>query len=100
MTDIAFLNELFATIKDRQANAAPDASYVAKISAEGIARLAQKVGEEAVETVISAMQNDKEGLRYESADLLFHLMVLWAKAGLSLDDIVNELYGRQCKVKK
>jgi phosphoribosyl-ATP pyrophosphohydrolase len=100
MADIGFLNELFAVIQDRRKHAKPKDSYVAKMTAQGLPRLAQKVGEEAVETVIAAMQKDKEGLRYESADLVFHLMMLWAEVGLTPDMIADELYNRQCKAKK
>ncbi len=100
MTDTAFLDELYATILARRKEAKPEESYVAKMAAQGLPRLAQKVGEEAVETVIAAMQKDKDGLKYESADLLFHLMMLWAEAGLTHHDIIQELYQRQCKVKK
>ncbi len=99
MADIQFLNELYAVILERRANAKPEDSYVAKLATGGLPRLAQKVGEEAVETVIAAMQRDKEGLRYESADLLFHLLMLWAEAGLTPDEVARELHGRQCKIK-
>jgi phosphoribosyl-ATP pyrophosphohydrolase len=97
MADIQFLNDLFAIILDRRTNARAQDSYVAKIAAEGLPRLAQKVGEEAVETVIAAMQQDKDSLRSESADLVFHLMMLWAEAGLTPDMIADELYRRQNK---
>lgn len=100
MADINFLNELYQIIKTKRATAAPSESYVAKLAHEGLAKTAQKVGEEAVETVISAMQKDKEGLRYESADLIFHLLVLLEQSGVTLEEVVQELYNRQCKVKK
>ena len=100
MSNIAFLNELYSIIKDKRANAAPADSYVASLAAKGLAKTAQKVGEEAVETVIAAMKKDKEELRYESADLIFHLLVLLEQSGLTLDEVVEELYNRQCKVKK
>ena len=99
MADIAFLNELYAVILDRRKNAKPEDSYVAKIAAQGLPRLAQKVGEEAVETVIAAMKKDKKELTSESADLLFHLLMLWAEAGLSPDDIAAELKARHVKTK-
>lgn len=99
MADIAFLQELYQIIKDKRANAKPEESYVAKLAQLGLPKTAQKVGEEAVETVIAAMKKDKEELRYESADLVFHLLVLLEQSGLTLEDVVNELYGRQCKVK-
>jgi phosphoribosyl-ATP pyrophosphohydrolase len=89
-----FLNELFGIIEDRRMHAKPEESYVAKMKAAGLSRIAQKVGEEAVETVIAAMAKDKEGLKYESADLLFHLMMLWAEAGLTPQMISEELQKR------
>ncbi len=91
---IAFLETLYATILDRRANATPQESYVAKMAAAGLPRLAQKVGEEGVETVIAAMKQDKAELCSESADLLFHLLMLWAEAGLTPADVAAELQRR------
>ncbi len=85
--------ELFDIIKTRK-NANPDSSYVASLFDKGTAKIAQKVGEEAVETVIEALQGSKETLTSESADLLFHLMVLWADQGVKPDDIYKELQSR------
>lgn len=93
MSDIAFLNELYAIILERRKAASPD-SYVAKMAAQGLPRLAQKVGEEGVETVIAAMKKDKAELCSESADLVFHLLMLWAEAGLTPAEIVAELQKR------
>ena len=73
----------------------PSQSYVASLTAKGRAKIAQKVGEEAVETVIAAMSDDKAGLTKEAADLLFHLGVLLADAGLSFDDVLAELDARE-----
>lgn len=73
----------------------PSRSYVASLTAKGRAKIAQKVGEEAVETVIAAMSDDKAGLTKEAADLLFHLGVLLADAGLSFDDVLAELDARE-----
>lgn len=94
---IAFLDELYAIILDRRANAAPSESYVAKTAAAGLARLAQKVGEEGVETVIAAMKKDKGELCSESADLIFHLLMLWAEAGLTPAEVASELRRRHIK---
>lgn len=94
MSSIAFLDELYQTILDRRAHAQPDASYVAKLAAAGLPRLAQKVGEEGVETVIAAMKKDKKELCSESADLVFHLLMLWAEAGLKPEDVAAELERR------
>lgn len=73
----------------------PSHSYVASLTAKGRAKIAQKVGEEAVETVIAAMAGDKAGLTSEAADLIFHLGVLLADAGLSFDDVLAELDARE-----
>lgn len=73
----------------------PASSYVARLTAKGRAKIAQKVGEEAVETVIAAIADDRAGLVSESADLIFHLAVLLADAGLSLDDVRAELARRE-----
>lgn len=88
------LSRLEQTIRDRR-NAAPDTSYVARLFAKGRGKIAQKVGEEAVEAVIAAMAGDAKGLVSESADLLFHLAVLLAHEGLSLDDVLAELDRRE-----
>lgn len=87
-------DQLLATIIERR-SADPASSYVAKLTAKGRAKLAQKLGEEAVETVIAAMADDKAGLVSESADLMFHLAVLLADMGLSFDDIRTELARRE-----
>jgi phosphoribosyl-ATP pyrophosphohydrolase len=81
-------------IRERR-SADPDTSYVAKLTARGRKKMAQKLGEEAVETAIAAVAEDAEALTGEAADLLFHLMVLLADAGLSLDDIRAELARRE-----
>lgn len=88
------LARLEATIRARR-TADPDSSYVAKLSAKGRAKIAQKLGEEAVETVIAAMANDPQGVTSEAADLLFHLIVLLTDMGLSLEDVCTELDRRE-----
>jgi len=87
------INELFDIIKSRK-GADPSESYVASLFDKGTEKIVQKVGEEAIETAIEAMKGDKQKLTTESADLLFHLMVLWADQGLNPDDIMNELNNR------
>lgn len=87
------IESLYATILSRKgADAAT--SYTASLFAKGTAKIAQKVGEEAVETAIEAIQGDKQKLAQESADLLFHLMVLWADQGLTPKDITDILESR------
>lgn len=73
----------------------PETSYTARLTAKGRAKIAQKLGEEAVETVIAAMADDRCEIVAESADLLFHLAVLLADAGLSFDDVRAELTRRE-----
>ena len=88
------LDALEALIASRK-HGDTDASYVASLFAKGRAKIAQKVGEEAVETVIAACSGDAAAIVPEAADLLFHLMVLLADAGLSLDDVRAELARRE-----
>jgi len=87
-------DQLLATIIERRSGD-PATSYVAKLTAKGRAKMAQKLGEEAVELVIAAMSDDQAGLVSESADLMFHLAVLLADAGLSFDDVRAELARRE-----
>jgi len=88
------LARLEATVRARR-GADPASSYTAQLFAAGRARIAQKLGEEAIETVIAAMRGDALALTAEAADLLFHLTVLLADAGLSLDDVRAELARRE-----
>ncbi|WP_425228519.1 phosphoribosyl-ATP diphosphatase [Sphingomonas sp.] len=88
------LDRLDATIRARR-DAAADTSYTAQLFARGRARIAQKLGEEAVETVIAALGPDPRRIVPEAADLLYHLLVLLADAGLSLDDVRTELARRE-----
>lgn len=88
------LHQLESTIAARRA-ADPSASYVAALFAKGMPKIAQKLGEEAVETVIAAMAGDRHGVTSEAADLLFHLMVLLAEAGVPLADVLAELDRRE-----
>lgn len=93
-TDAAVLERLYATILARR-GADPASSYTAKLLARGTAKIAQKVGEEAVEAVIEAVAGRREGVASESADLLYHLLVLWADAGLTPADIFARLAARE-----
>ena len=92
MTNI--LKTLEKTILDRR-TANPGTSYVASLRAKGRAKMAEKLGEEAIETVIAAVQDDLAAMTGEAADLLFHLMVLLADMDLSLDDVIAELARRE-----
>jgi phosphoribosyl-ATP pyrophosphohydrolase len=88
------LARLWATMEGRR-GASPDASYTAKLLAAGPVAIARKLGEESLEAIIEAVKGDNAALTRESADLLYHLLVLWAAAGLSPDDIATELARRE-----
>lgn len=90
----SMLERLEQTLKDRRASD-PGESYVASLYAKGSRKIAQKVGEEAVETAMAVAGGDKKELVKEAADLLFHLLVLLEAEGLSLDDVVDELARRE-----
>ena len=87
------LERLQAVIRDRKGGDA-GSSYVASLFAKGRAKIAQKVGEEATETVIAALTGSAEELTAEAADLLFHLMILLEDAGSDLDAVLTELERR------
>ncbi len=88
------LDELHAVVLARR-DGDPQASYVARSFAKGRAKIAQKVGEEAVEAVIAAERGDRDELIQESADLLFHLLILWADAGIAPADVLAALEKRR-----
>ena len=88
-----FLSTLETVIKDRKENQADD-SYVASLFKKGINKIAQKVGEEAVEVVIEAKDDNEELFLDESADLLFHYLILLQAKGFRLNDIVDVLKNR------
>lgn len=84
------IEALDARLAER-ASASPDQSYTAKLLAKGTAKCAQKLGEEAVETVIAAMSGDRSELVKESADLVYHLLVLLRAQGVELGEVMEEL---------
>ncbi|MDZ7588268.1 MAG: phosphoribosyl-ATP diphosphatase [Parasphingorhabdus sp.] len=88
------LSQLERVIAKRR-DADPATSYVAALYAGGRARMARKLGEEAVETVVAAMADDQAAVVAESADLLFHLLVLLSDFGLTLEDVTAELMRRE-----
>lgn len=90
-----FLSELEMVIEHRKNSATEDTSYVASLFAKGINKIAQKVGEEAVEVVIEAKDNDDKLFLDESADLLFHYMILLQAKGFKLNDVVAVLKDRE-----
>jgi phosphoribosyl-ATP pyrophosphohydrolase/phosphoribosyl-AMP cyclohydrolase len=93
--EYGFISDLEKTIKTRRENADSEKSYVASLFEKGINKIAQKVGEEAVEVVIEAKDNNDHLFLDESADLLFHYLILLQAKGFQLNDVVNVLKGRQ-----
>ena len=93
MDDLAFLNEFFAESEARRA-AAPDTSYSAQLLAD-LPRAANKLGEEAVETMIAGLKDADDRIAAESADLLYHLLVLWAARGIEPGAVWASLDARQ-----
>lgn len=90
------LTDLEKIVAARGASGAPD-SWTAKLFAGGREKAAQKLGEEAVETVIAAVSGDRDGVVSESADLLYHWLVVLALAGVSVDEVMAELEGRTAR---
>jgi phosphoribosyl-ATP pyrophosphohydrolase len=88
------LARLQATIEARK-GAAPSSSYTAKLLAGGPALAAKKFGEEAIETALAAVQADPDAIAAESADLIYHWLVLLAACGVSLDDVAAKLEARE-----
>ncbi len=89
-TGVQFLSFLQDLIEKRKLEM-PEGSYTTSLFAKGTRKITQKVGEEAVETIIGAMANDDENFLYESADLVYHLMVLLTHKGFRIEDIAKEL---------
>jgi phosphoribosyl-ATP pyrophosphohydrolase len=87
------LSDLERTIRERASSGDPD-SWTARLFAKGIDKAAQKLGEEAVESVIAAVRGDRAALVSESADLLYHWLVVLGISGVSLDEVLAELERR------
>ncbi|MBU2942083.1 phosphoribosyl-ATP diphosphatase [Shimia thalassica] len=88
------LTDLANTIAER-AKADPESSWTAKLLAKGPEKCAEKFGEEAIEAIIEAVKDNREGLISESADVLFHLLVMLQSRNVALDEVLNELARRQ-----
>jgi phosphoribosyl-ATP pyrophosphohydrolase len=93
----AELQRLFDLVKERKNTPDLPKSYTVSLFKKGRARIAQKLGEEAVETVIAAMKGDRAELVNEISDLIFHLFVLMADTNVELEDIIIELQKRRMK---
>ncbi len=94
--DASILDRLYQTILSRRGTD-PQQSYTASLFGRGHAHIARKVGEEAMETVIAAVEEDHKAIVSESADLLFHLLVLLADHGLKPEEVFAELERREGK---
>lgn len=90
---LLFLTELQDFI-NRRHEEMPEGSYTTKLFKDGVKRIAQKVGEEALEAVIEACTGTDEQLRYEASDMIYHLIVLLASKGMRIEDIATELHSR------
>jgi phosphoribosyl-ATP pyrophosphohydrolase len=93
MADTHPLDQLFEVIRSRK-SADPETSYTAKLFAQGTLKIAKKLGEEGVETALAAVAEGPDALIGESADLLYHLLVLWAACGLEPADVYRALEAR------
>jgi phosphoribosyl-ATP pyrophosphohydrolase len=94
MSQDHILDALYATIAGRR-GADPETSYTAKLFAKGRGKIAQKLGEEATETIVAALSQGNAQVASESADLLYHLLVLWADCGIEPEAVWAELSKRQ-----
>jgi phosphoribosyl-ATP pyrophosphohydrolase len=93
-TGASVLDRLFAVVENRR-DADPSVSHSARLLSRGPAKVAQKFGEEAVECLIEAVAGNRDALVAESADVLYHLLVLWVSAGVSADNVWAELVRRE-----
>jgi len=92
--DATILDRLFAVIESRR-GADPNVSWTAKLLEGGPERIARKLGEESAETIVAALAEDEVALANESADLLYHLLVLWAARGVAPPDVWRVLRARE-----
>ena len=88
------LDRLYSVIETHKSTN-PQTSYTAKLFSEGLPSIAKKVGEESVEIITAALVENEKQVIEESADLLYHLLVLWAKKGIKPDDVWEELNRRE-----
>ena len=92
-SNAAILDRLYAIVQERKANA-PPGSYTASLFAKGQVEMAKKLGEEAIEVIVASSQGQRERIVYESADLLYHLLVLLAHHDIAPDAVYAELERR------
>ena len=94
--DLLFLYDLEKILQSRKADM-PKGSYTTRLFKKGIDKIAQKLGEEAIETIIASKNKNTEEVVYESADLMYHLLVLLVERGIPLDKVVQEMMIRAKK---
>lgn len=90
----SIIRELYDVIVDRRINPA-EGSYTNYLFSKGLGKICKKLGEEAIEVVISSMNGEKKDIVYEIADLQYHLMVLMVEKGITPEDVYDELRGRR-----
>ena len=88
------LERLYSVIESRKGGD-PKTSYTAKLLAQGMPEIARKVGEEAIETITAALTEEKNHIVEESADLLYHLLILWVQKGVTPEEVWTELVSRE-----
>ncbi|MDG6243945.1 MAG: phosphoribosyl-ATP diphosphatase [Methanolobus sp.] len=95
-TDLSIFDELYGIIQDRKENPVEN-SYVCSLldHRKGIDKILEKVGEEAIETILAVKGENRDEIIYESSDLLFHLMVMFVAKGITLEEISTELKKRR-----
>jgi phosphoribosyl-ATP pyrophosphohydrolase len=93
-SDIDVLDRLYALVESRR-TADPEVSHSARLLSRGVPKVAQKFGEEAVECLIEAVAGNRDALVAESADVLYHLIVLWVSAGITSTEVWTELVRRE-----
>ena len=94
VSDIDVLDRLFALVESRR-TADPEVSHSARLLSRGVAKVAQKFGEESVECLIEAVAGNHDAMVAESADVLYHLIVLWVSAGVTANEVWTELVRRE-----
>ena len=94
MIDLEVIHRIQETLEARK-GAAPDSSYVSSLYAKGTDAICKKVAEEAAEVIMAAKDGDRDHLRYEIGDLVYHLLVVMTREGLTLGDLAAELDGRR-----
>jgi len=94
MTDFSILDRLTELAESRK-SADPGSSYMARLHDKGVGKIAQKVGEEGLETALAAVSEGRDSVVNESADLLFHLAVLWSHMDIAPDEVMKVLQARE-----